>query len=221
MIDVNKKMKKIILLGAPGSGKGTLSEYLVSKYNFVHLSTGDLFRKNMDQNNSIADELRKYVPKGELVPDDLTNKVVKKEILELNSQKKSFILDGYPRTIDQANFLNNIATIDASVYLNVDLDIIIKRLTGRRTCSVCKKIYNINSSETSPKIKGVCDLDNGLLMQRKDDEESVINQRMQVYKKTTFPLIEFYRKNNKLYEIDGNMSKIETEKAIDKIIESF
>lgn len=221
MIEINKNMKKIILLGAPGSGKGTLSEYLVLKYKFVHLSTGDLFRKNMDQNDSIADELRKYVPKGELVPDDLTNRVIKREILELNSQKKSLILDGYPRTLDQANFLNNIATIDASIYLNVDLDIIIKRLTGRRTCSVCKKIYNINSFETSPKVKGICDLDNGLLMQRKDDEESVISQRMQVYKKTTFPLIEFYKKSNKLYEINGNLSKAETEKAIDKIIKNL
>lgn len=214
-------MKKLILLGAPGSGKGTLSEYLVGKYKYVHLSTGDLFRKNMDQNDSLADELRKYVPKGELVPDDLTNRVIKKEILELNSLKKSFILDGYPRTIEQVNFLNNIASIDASIYLNVDLDIIIKRLTGRRTCSVCKKIYNINSPETSPKVKGICDLDKGLLTQRKDDDETVINQRVQVYKKNTFPLIDFYRKINKLYEINGNVPKNEIEKAVDKIIQSL
>lgn len=214
-------MKKIILLGAPGSGKGTLSEYLVDKYGFVHLSTGDLFRKNMDQNNSLADELRKYVPKGELVPDDLTNKVIKKEILELNVLKKSFILDGYPRTIDQANFLNNIATIDASIYLNVDLDIIIKRLTGRRTCSVCKKIYNINSAESTPKNTGICDLDGGLLMQRKDDEESVISQRVQVYKTNTFPLVNFYKKLNRLYEINGNMQKVEIQNAVDKVIQNL
>lgn len=214
-------MKKIILLGAPGSGKGTLSEFLVQKYNFVHLSTGDLFRKNMDQNDELADELRKYIPKGELVPDELTNRVVKKEILELNNLKKSFILDGYPRTLDQANFLNNICSIDASIYLNVDLNIIISRLTGRRTCSVCKKIYNINSPETSPKVKGICDLDQGLLMQRKDDEESVISQRIQVYKKTTFPLIDFYKESNKLYEIDGNKGKEEIVAEVEKILSSF
>lgn len=194
---------KIILLGAPGCGKGTLSEYLIDKYNFVHLSTGNLFRKVINDNLKYASDLKLYLSSGKLVPDELTNKLVKEEIQVLEKEKKWFILDGYPRTIEQGLFLNNLLNIDKVIYLNVDFDSIFKRLTGRRTCSKCGKIYNIYFSPT--KVDGVCDVDGALLIQRKDDEESIINTRLQTYNKLTFPLIDFYKRQNKLFEVNGNL----------------
>lgn len=207
---------KIVLLGAPGSGKGTLSEYLIEKYNFDHISTGNLFRKVIAENLKHVEELKTYLLSGALVPDDLTNKLAKEEIQTLEKQKKSFILDGYPRNIDQALFLDNLLTIDKVIYINVSEDSIIKRLTGRRTCSTCGKIYNIYYMP--PKKDGVCDIDGGLLLQRKDDEEAVISNRLETYRKTTFPLVDFYRRQKKLIEIDGDSGKEKIRKEVDNIL---
>ncbi|MEF9984976.1 MAG: nucleoside monophosphate kinase [Malacoplasma sp.] len=206
---------KIILLGAPGCGKGTLSEYLVKNYNFIHLSTGNLFRKVINENLKYSSDLKTYLSAGELVPDELTNKLVKEEIEILDKEKKWFILDGYPRTLEQGSFLDNLLDIDMVIYLNVDVDSIFKRLTGRRSCSKCGKIYNIYFSPT--KNAGECDIDGALLIQRKDDEESIINTRLQTYNKLTLPLVNFYKNKNKLYEIDGNLGFEYISKKIDDL----
>lgn len=205
---------KILLLGAPGSGKGTLSEYLISKHKYTHVSTGNIFRKVIDENLQYADELKQYILKGLLVPDELTNKIVKEHLNELLKQKVQIVLDGYPRTIEQANFLNNIFELDKVIYLNVDYNLLVKRLTGRRMCSNCKKIYNIYFNPS--KEDGICDLDGSLLIQRKDDDVSVIEERMETYKTTTYPLIEYYK--NKIFEVDGTLPLEEIHKKIDIIL---
>lgn len=205
---------KILLLGAPGAGKGTLSEYLISKHKYVHVSTGNIFRKVIDENLQYADELKQYILKGLLVPDELTNKIVKEHLNELLKQKVKIVLDGYPRTIDQANFLNNIFELDKVIYLNVPDNFLVKRLTGRRMCSTCKKIYNIYFS--APKVDGVCDYDGSLLIQRKDDDISIIEERIATYKATTYPLISYY--TNKIVEIDGTKPLDEIHKKIDIIL---
>lgn len=205
---------KILLLGAPGAGKGTLSEYLISKHNYVHVSTGNIFRKVIDENLQYANELKEYILKGLLVPDELTNKIIKEHLNQLLKQKVSIVLDGYPRTIDQANFLKNIFELDKVIYLNVDESILTKRLTGRRMCSECKKIYNVYFSP--PKSDGVCDLDGNLLIQRKDDDIAIIQERLETYKSTTYPLINYYK--DKIEEIDGTMSLNEIHKKIDTIL---
>lgn len=205
---------KILLLGAPGAGKGTLSEYLISKHNYVHVSTGNIFRKVIDENLQYANELKEYILKGLLVPDELTNKIVKEYLNQLLKQKISIVLDGYPRTIDQANFLKNIFELDKVIYLNVDESVLTKRLTGRRMCSKCKKIYNVYF--TPPKNEGVCDLDGNLLIQRKDDDIAIIQERLETYKSTTYPLINYY--NDKIEEIDGTLPLNEIHKKIDTIL---
>lgn len=209
---------KIILLGAPGCGKGTFSEYLVNKYKVSHLSTGNLFRKRMEEKGLYWEELKNYIMKGQLVPDDLVNKIVKTELLNFKAND-SYILDGYPRTIEQAEFLSTIANIDATIYLDVDESILEKRLVGRRMCSKCKKIYNIYFYP--PKNEGFCDDDNEILIQRKDDNVDVIKDRLDAYNKNTFPLVDYYQKKNLLIKIDGTKTKEEIIAEFDKIIKEF
>lgn len=209
---------KLLLLGAPGSGKGTISEYLINKYNYVHVSTGNIFRKVIDENLPYADELKSYMLKGLLVPNDLTNKIVKQELSELTKkQVTNIVLDGYPRTIEQADFLKNIFSIDKVIYLNFDEELLIKRLTGRRMCNKCKKIYNIYFSPS--KKDGVCDFDNEILFQRKDDDISIIQERMQTYYKTTFLLVDYYKNKNNLIEFNSISDVNELHKKIDSILE--
>lgn len=209
---------KLILLGAPGSGKGTISEYLVHKYNFIHLSTGNLFRKRMDEKGLYWEELKNYILKGKLVPDDLVNRIVKSELLSYKANQ-SYILDGYPRTIEQAEFLSNITKVDCVVYLDVLESELEKRLTGRRMCSKCKKIYNIYFSPS--KNEGICDDDNEVLIQRKDDDILVIKQRLDAYKENTLPLVEYYEQKKLLVKIDGNNSKKEIQKEMDNLISNY
>lgn len=205
----------LLLLGAPGSGKGTLSEKLVSDYNFVHVSTGNIFRNVIDNKLEYSDELNSYLSKGLLVPDELTNKIVENHLKKLSEDKKSIVLDGYPRTINQAHFLENILNLDKVILIDVDEQEIIKRLSGRRICSCCKKIYNIYSMP--PKEENVCDIDRCQLITRKDDEISIIKDRLQVYEKNTKPLIEFYK--SKLLVLTNNSSKEEIDKKIKSFLE--
>lgn len=205
----------LLLLGAPGSGKGTLSEKLVSDYNFVHVSTGNIFRNVIDNQLEYADELNSYLSKGLLVPDELTNKIVENHLKKLCEEKKSIVLDGYPRTINQAHFLENILNLDKVILIDVSEEEIIKRLSGRRICSCCKKIYNIYSMPS--KVENVCDIDGCQLTTRKDDEISIIKDRLQVYEKNTKPLIDFYQ--SKLVVLTNNSSKEEIDKKIKSFLE--
>lgn len=201
----------LILLGPPGTGKGTQAERLSQRLNIPHISTGDMFREAATNGSKIGVEARdKYWGKGQLVPDDITIKLVEERI-EKPDCKKGFILDGFPRTIPQAKALDKITYIDFVIDIESSYDIIIKRLTQRRQCSKCKKIYGI---DLPPKKTGICDACGGSLMQRSDDREEVIRERLSVYQKQTKPLIDYYTKQEKLYVING-------EQPIPKILEDI
>jgi len=198
---------KIILLGAPGSGKGTISNELMQKEHYEHVSTGDLFRKVIDSNSPIADQLKTILTSGQLVSDDITNAIVRDELLKLSHENKDFVLDGYPRTIDQAKFLASIVKIDAVILVNIDQELAIKRISGRRLCKTCGAIYNIYFKK--PLHENVCDLDGSYLYQRKDDDQAIALKRFEVYFQQTQPLIDFYRNQGILHEIDANNTNID------------
>lgn len=197
---------KIILVGAPGSGKGTISERLIEN-GYNHLSTGNIFRKlAKKENDDTADKLRTFMTSGKLIPDDFTNEVAKKEIMELINENKSFVLDGYPRTEMQANFLSTICKIDQVYFLDVDQSVLVKRITGRRSCDNCKKIYNVFFDQLKPKQEGICDVCGHLLSKRKDDNEETVKQRIESFEEDTMPLINYYQKLGILTKIDGNLT---------------
>lgn len=197
---------KIILVGAPGSGKGTISEKLIEN-GFEHLSTGNIFRKlAKKENDDIADKLRTFMTSGKLIPDDFTNEVAKKEIVHLIDQDKSFILDGYPRTVAQADFLSKICKIDKVYFIDVDYDILVKRITGRRSCDSCKKIYNINFESMAPEKPGICDQCGHLLSQRKDDNEETVKTRFETFNNDTLPIVKYYEKLGIVTRLTDKMS---------------
>ncbi len=194
---------QIVVFGSPGVGKGTLSDLLAEKYKIPHLSTGDIFRAEIKDGNS---ELIEYVEKGLLVPDSVVNKVIEKG-LKQEQYKNGFILDGYPRTIDQAQFLDNVLwklnkKIDFVFNLIASEDIIVERLTQRRQCSKCGAVYNLVTMK--PKKKDACDKCGGALVQRKDDAEETVRNRIQVYKEETSPIVDYYRKRKMLTDVDAS-----------------
>ena len=190
----------IILIGPPGTGKGTQAERLSKKLNIPHISTGEMFRQLATEGNALGVEARdKYWGKGNLVPDNITIKLVEERLAKADC-KNGYILDGFPRTIPQAKALDQITTIDEVIEIQSSNDAIIKRLTSRRQCINCKKIYGI---DVPPTYEGICDKCNGKLIQRDDDKEEVIKERLEVYQKQTKPLTSYYTKQGKLTEVNG------------------
>lgn len=201
-LDTWVKMQ-LIIFGPPGVGKGTLSAMLADKYKIPHISTGDIFRSEIKSGNS---ELIQYVEKGLLVPDMVVNKVVEKALKQENC-RNGFILDGYPRTIDQAEFLNNVLwklkkKVDFILNLEASEDLIVKRLSARRNCPKCGAVYNLITMK--PKKKDTCDKCGSALVQRKDDEPDTVRKRVQVYNNETSPLIDYYKKKKMLTDIDSS-----------------
>lgn len=192
----------IILLGAPFSGKGTLARNIVSDFNLVQISTGDLFRENIKNGTEVGKLAKSYMDKGQLVPDSVTISMLKERISK-DDCKKGFILDGFPRTIEQAKAFEGIADIDAVVQLDVSFDEIRRRCLGRRTCSKCGEIYN-----TSTYDKPTCKLCGSPLFQRDDDNLETVNSRLEVYEKMTAPLINFYA--DRLFVVEGQGTPQET-----------
>ena len=194
----------IILIGAPGSGKGTQARRFIEKYNFVQLSTGDVLRAAIAEKTEIGLLAQSYMNQGKLVPDDVMINLVK---VYMNQQAgKSVIFDGFPRTVAQAESLNSMLSkldmkIDKVVYFKVNPQILTKRLTGRRTCSKCGEIYHI---ESKPSSKGhICEKCGGSLTQRPDDREEVISERLAQFEKNTGPTISFYKQQGNLVEVDS------------------
>jgi len=182
-----------IIFGAPGSGKGTYSSRLQLKLGVDVIAMGDIFRENLKANTPLGKKVKSYVEKGLLVPDDIVIDVLKKRLAEV-PRDKGFILDGYPRTIDQARTLEGVAKIDVILLQMVPDWIIIERLSSRRICKSCGTVYNIRFLK--PKVDGVCDKCGGSLYQRSDDTPEVIKRRLQVYQEQTSPLLQHYKEKN-------------------------
>ncbi|MBU1030448.1 MAG: adenylate kinase [Nanoarchaeota archaeon] len=191
---------KLLIIGPAGSGKGTQAKKIAEKYNLAHISTGDIFRENIKNNTQLGKIASKLINDGKLVPDEITNKMVEERIKK-DDCKNGYILDGFPRNIIQAKYLSKIDDVDSAIELKVSNKETVKRLSSRRTCSNCKRGYNIISLK--PKIEGVCDDCSGTLIQRADDKPVAIKKRLEIYTNETKPIIEFYKQKNLLKEISG------------------
>jgi adenylate kinase len=197
----------ILLLGAPGSGKGTQSDQLVKLWNIPHISTGELLRANMAQGTALGKVAQQSVNHGELVHDSLVNDMVEARLHEPDTAN-GYILDGFPRTLGQATWLDGRLALEAkslpviAVSIQVDYNQLLRRITGRRNCPVCATIYNVYMN--SPKRDGFCDIEGAALVQRADDTEKVFKERMRVYEGLTAPVIEHYRALGRFAEVDGD-----------------
>lgn len=199
---------RVMLFGAPGVGKGTQAVLIAKELSVPHISTGDIFRYHIANNTELGIKAKQYIDKGLLVPDELTVEIVA-DRLKQDDCDKGFILDGFPRTIQQAKFLDEILkdlNIKLDVILNITLDdaSIVKRLSGRRVCKQCNVVYHVE--DNPPKVEGVCDKCNVDLIQRDDDNEETIINRLKVYHKQTEPLLEYYKDKVKIVSIESNKS---------------
>jgi len=204
----------MILLGPPGAGKGTYASRLTPILGIPHISTGDIVRDEIKAQTELGKTIREYSDKGELVPDEIITRLLAKT-LRKPDHETGFILDGFPRTIKQAEALDKISKIDLVINLNVPDEIIIKRLSNRLTCRRCGTIYN--KLTLKPKRDNICDECGGQLYQREDDKPEVIQERLNVYRKKTEPLIEYYRKKDLLKNVHCNDLTIPPEVIVEKI----
>lgn len=194
----------LILFGPPGAGKGTQSELLIEREKMAHISTGDLFRAAIKTGTPLGKEAKGYLDAGKLVPDSVTIGLVEEVLQKLNG--KSFILDGFPRNVAQAEALNGLLAklslkIDKVIFLEVPLDRLLGRLTGRRTCKSCGTVYHVETKP--PKAEGVCDVCGGPVIQRPDDRAEVITTRLEAYDQSTRPLKDYYKTDGPYVEVDG------------------
>lgn len=209
---------KLIFLGAPGAGKGTIAKMVMEKYNIPQISTGDIFRDNVKNETELGKKAKEYIDKGGLVPDEITVGMVKERLIK-DDCKNGYILDGFPRTIPQAEALENIDKIDKVIDFQARDDVIIQRLSGRRTCRKCGAIFHVVN--IPPKVEGVCDKCGGELVQRSDETEDVIKNRLEVYRKQTEPLIDYYKKKEMLAGVDANTSPEPIFAGTVKVIETI
>jgi adenylate kinase len=189
----------VILLGAPGAGKGTQAVRLAEKYNIPHISTGDIFRSNIKGQTPIGIVAKSYIDKGQLVPDEVTIQIVK-ERLEKEDCQNGYLLDGFPRTVSQAEALDTFSKVEAVVNVDVPLNKLLKRITGRRVCAKCGESYHVDYLNG----KTDCAKCGAELIQRADDNEVTVASRLEVYEKQTAPLIEYYAQKGVLLTVDGD-----------------
>ncbi len=196
---------KIIMLGAPGAGKGTQAQMIADKYNIPHISTGDIFRANIKNGTELGKKAKEYMDKGLLVPDELTVQLLLDRVAN-DDCKNGYVLDGFPRTIPQADVLDNELTklgdkVDFAVNVDVPDENIVRRMSGRRACLKCGATYHIE--HVPPKTEGICDKCGSELVLREDDKPETVQNRLSVYHEQTQPLIEYYDKKNILKTVDG------------------
>lgn len=199
---------RLILLGPPGAGKGTQASSIVAEYGITHISTGDIFRHNIKNETELGKKVKSYLDKGQLVPDELTIDLVW-DRLSKEDCKNGFLLDGFPRTINQAEALQKGLEerglkLDKVINIDVDKNILVKRLSGRRVCKNCGETYHVDNKPSEK--EGVCDKCSGEVIQRADDNEKTVLDRIEVYESQTFPLIDFYKNLGLILTVDGTLS---------------
>lgn len=216
----------IIMLGAPGSGKGTVGKIIAEELNLAHISTGDIFREQIKNKTELGKKLEEYTSKGLLVPDELTIQILEKR-LEQDDLQNGAILDGFPRTENQAKQLDKLlekknAKVDKAIYLNVPDEDIIERISNRRICEnkECKEVYSLDFQP--PKVENICDKCGSKLTQREDDKEEVVKQRLVVYHKNAQEILNYYDKKEVLYTAEVNKKNKKTSKDVAKeLVEYF
>ena len=201
----------VIMLGAPGAGKGTQAKVIAHNYGVAHVSTGDILRDNVSHSTELGRKAEAIMERGELVPDDLVNPMVSERLGRIDCDR-GYVLDGFPRTIVQAEWLDRLLAsrafagrVLALIVINfqVSYNQLLQRLTGRRSCPTCGRIYNVYFQP--PRREGACDFDDTPLIQRKDDSEEVISERLKSYERHTLPLVDYYRRRGRLFEVNGEL----------------
>ena len=198
---------RLILLGPPGAGKGTQAKRVIEEFDIPHISTGDIFRKNIKEKTELGQKVEGLLAEGKLVPDELTIEIVW-DRLDQEDCKNGFLLDGFPRTIPQAEALDEGLAkrglkLDRVLNIDVDKDSLVKRLSGRRVCPNCGASYHIDNSP--PKVEGICDVCQTPVIQREDDKEQTVLDRIKVYDSQTKPLVDFYNKQDLVFTVDGTL----------------
>lgn len=203
----------ILIMGGPGAGKGTMSAKIVEKFNVNHISTGDIFRSEIGKGTKLGLEAKSYMDKGLLVPDEVVNNMVKSYLETLEDKKNGFLLDGYPRTLDQAKAFDALAgdgelAIDKVIALEIAFEKLAERVTGRRICKNCGEIFHVKSHPS--KVEGTCDVCGGELFQRPDDTEEKLTVRLEEYSSQTAPVLDYY-------DTKGIVKKIDASQPIEKV----
>ena len=210
----------IVFLGPPGAGKGTQAKRITEKYGIPQISTGDMFREHLSKGTELGKKAKEYMEKGQLVPDEIVLSMVEERLKQADCER-GFILDGFPRTVAQAEALDEMLAkwgkkIDYAIAIEVPDEVLVERLTGRRTCKKCGMMYHIKFKP--PKEENKCDVCGGELYQRPDDNEETVRNRLKVYYESTAPLIEYYEKKGVLHRIDGQGSIEEIFERIVKVL---
>ncbi len=213
-------MMNILIMGPPGAGKGTQASRITSFFEIPHISTGDMFRAEIKQASELGKRIKSYLDTGQLVPDEVTVEVIKKRLQQADTQK-GFLLDGFPRTIPQAEALDGILkemgrSLDLVINIKVDPQVLLDRMTGRRVCQKCGATYHVVNQP--PRVEGVCDLCEGELYQRSDDTVETVSNRLDVYQKQTAPLLEYYQQRGIVAEVNGEQSIDDVFKEIEQLI---
>lgn len=209
-------MPRLLLLGAPGSGKGTQAELIIEDFDIPVISTGDMLRDAISNKTEVGLKAKSYMNKGQLVPDDIVVEVALNR-LDQEDTKDGFLLDGFPRTIEQADALEDFLheeglELDKAIYLNAPEEVLTARIAGRRICKDCGKVYHVTNMK--PKVEGICDVCGGELIQRKDDNAETAHGRIHIYNESTKPLIDYYKKRGFLLEFDATIPIEKIEETI-------
>lgn len=213
---------RVVLLGAPGAGKGTQCMHIVAKYGLLHLSSGDILRQHRVEGTELGKKTQSYMDSGALVPDELIVEMMAEAISE--APDSGLVLDGFPRTVNQAEELDKSLSesgkkIDVVLRLKVDDQAVVKRITGRRSCPSCGAVYHIENMK--PKTEWICDKDGTELVQRSDDTAEVVETRLENYYEQTEPVVGYYKNNNTVYEIDANKEPDEVKASMFSVLDSF
>ncbi|HAA08687.1 MAG: adenylate kinase [Syntrophomonadaceae bacterium] len=213
----------VLLMGPPGAGKGTQADLIKDRYPIPHISTGDMFREAVSTGTELGKEAKKYMDSGKLVPDEVTIGIVQERLAQ-DDCKEGFLLDGFPRTVKQAEALDQVLAklgkkVEAAINITVPEDILYERMSGRISCKDCKTVYHLKFNP--PAKAGICDKCGGELIQRSDDQGDTVKRRLEVYAEQTNPLIEYYEKQGVLNDIDGNRDSQAVFADIVKVMESL